>query len=88
MRKSRVCKVLESKPSETDRQLGYSRVVSWVDKETGGILIAEAYDNAEKKVKQFEVNSFKKDEKGNWQIEEIEIRNLILKTRTLLIFQP
>ncbi len=88
MRKSRVCRVLGSKPSETDHQLGYSRVVSWVDKETGGILIAEAYDGAGKKVKQFEVNSFKKDEKGNWQIEEIEIRNLISKTRTLLVFQP
>ncbi len=88
MRKSRVCRVLESKPSESDRQLGYSRVVSWVDKETGGILIAEAYDSSGKKVKQFEVNSFKKDENGNWQIEEIEIRNLISKTRTLLVFQP
>lgn len=87
MRKSRVCRVLESRSAQEDRPLGYSRVVSWIDKETGGILIAEAYDNSGKKVKQFEVNSFRKDENGNWQIEEIEIRNLILKTKTQLIFQ-
>ncbi|MGC8830451.1 MAG: outer membrane lipoprotein-sorting protein [Verrucomicrobiia bacterium] len=86
MRKSRVCRVLESRPKPGDSPLGYNRVLSWIDKETGGILIAEAYDNA-KKVKTFEVNSFRKDENGNWQIEEIEIRNLITRTKTELIFQ-
>ncbi|MGC8744310.1 MAG: outer membrane lipoprotein-sorting protein [Verrucomicrobiia bacterium] len=86
MRKSRFCRVLESRPKAGDSPLGYNRVLSWIDKETGGILIAEAYDN-NKKVKTFEVNSFRKDESGNWQIEEIEIRNLISKTKTQLIFQ-
>ncbi|MCX7871701.1 MAG: outer membrane lipoprotein-sorting protein [Verrucomicrobiae bacterium] len=87
MRKSRVCKVLESVPSPEDKNLGYSKVISWIDKETLGILIAEAYDNTGKKIKQFEVGSFQKDENGNWQIHELEIRNLKTKTKTQLIFQ-
>lgn len=86
MRKSRVCKVLESVPDKSDNNFGYSRVVSWIDKETLGILIAEAYDSAGKKIKQFEVSSFRKDENGVWQIQELEIRNLRTRTKTQLIF--
>jgi len=86
MRKSRVCKVLESVPEKSDKNYGYSKVVTWVDKETLGILIAEAYDMDGKKIKQFEVSSFRKDENGIWQIQELEIRNLKTRTKTQLIF--
>jgi len=51
-----------------------------------GILIAEAYDMDGKKIKQFEVSSFRKDENGIWQIQELEIRNLKTRTKTQLIF--
>jgi hypothetical protein len=85
MTMSRACKVLESKPGPGEAAIGYGRVVSWVDNETGGILKAEAYDPAGKRLKEFELNSFKKVE-GQYQLEEMEIRNVQTKSRTRLTF--
>jgi hypothetical protein len=85
MRKGRLCYVLES----THRQgtpSGYSRVVSWLDKETGGPLLAEGYDRENKLLKEFSIRSFRKVE-GQWQLQEMEIRNLKTKTRTRLEFE-
>jgi hypothetical protein len=65
---------------------GYSRVLSWIDKETGGILEAEAYDAQGKKLKVFEPKSYGKDAKGQWQLEEIQIRNVQTGSRTRLEF--
>ena len=84
MRKGRVCQVLESvntvSPAPT-----YTRVVSWLDKETGGPLLAEAYDREDKLVKEFSIRSFKKVE-GHWQLQEMEIRSPQTGSRTQIKF--
>ena len=64
---------------------GYSRVLSWIDKESGGILAAEAYDAAGKLLKEFEPKSFKKVN-GQWELQEMEIRNVQTGSRTRLEF--
>ena len=64
---------------------GYSRVLSWIDKETGGILQAEAYDFNGKLLKEFAPKSFKKVN-GQWQLQEMDIRNVQTGSRTWLEF--
>lgn len=80
MRKGRSCRVLESRPAVTN---GYARVVSWIDLESSGLLMAEAYDRANERVKQFEVNSVSKG-----QVRKMEMLNLKDDTRTSLEFDP
>jgi hypothetical protein len=83
MRKNRACHVLESRPALTN---AYARVRSWIDVETGGLLMAEAYDEQDRRVKEFEVRSFKKSG-DQWQLQEMEIRNLKSRSRTTLEFE-
>ena len=64
---------------------GYSRVLSCIDKETGGILEAEAYDKKGGLLKVFEPKSFKKVN-GQWELQEMEIRNVQTGSRTRLEF--
>jgi hypothetical protein len=64
---------------------GYSRVLTWIDKETGGILEAEAYDFNGKLLKEFAPKSFKKVN-GQWELQEMEIRNVQTGSRTRLEF--
>lgn len=64
---------------------GYSRVLTWIDKESGGILYAEAYDTQGKLLKEFEPKSFKKVN-GQWELQEMEIRNVQTGSRTRLEF--
>ena len=64
---------------------GYSRVLSWIDKESGGILEAEAYDINGKLLKDFEPKSFKKVN-GQWELQEMDIRNVQSGSRTWLEF--
>jgi hypothetical protein len=78
MRKSRACHVLESRPA-VPRE--YGRVVSWVDVESGGLLMAEAYDDHNRRVKEFEVKRFKKVGE-QWQLQEIEMRQARGGSRT------
>ena len=83
MRKGQPCYVLESSnPDESSS--GYRRVLSWVDKESGGLLIAEAF-NAKRQVKEFSVKSVKKVD-GRWKLDEMEIRTLPGEGRTILKF--
>ncbi len=65
---------------------GYSRVLSWIDKESGGILKAEAYDAQGKLLKVFEPKSYGTDNNGQWQLKEIRIRNVQTGSRTWLEF--
>jgi hypothetical protein len=85
MRKGRVCQVLESSQPHPPRG-GYARVICWVDKETGGPLLAEAYDANNKLMKEFSIRSLKKVE-GRWELEEMEIRNVRTRSRTWLEFE-
>ena len=64
---------------------GYARVLSWIDQETGGILEAEAYDRQGRLLKVFEPKSFKKVN-GQWELQEMEIRNAQAGSRTRLEF--
>ena len=90
MRRGRACKVLEStNPNLTSSNavppLNYSRVVSWIDNESGGIVQAEAYDLNNKLLKQFAPKSFKRVN-GQWELQEMEIRNVQTGSRTRLEF--
>jgi hypothetical protein len=84
MRKGRSCRVLESRPGPAPA-VPYGRVLSWVDIETGGLILAEAYDTENKLIKEFSVRSFEKVN-GRWQLEEMEIRDLKKRSRSWLQF--
>jgi len=78
MRKSMVTKVLESiNPHPT----GYARVVTWLDKESGAPILAEAYDRNNKLLKEFSIKSVRKV-KGQYQLQEMQIRNAQTNSRT------
>jgi hypothetical protein len=84
IRRSRGCTVLEStNPNPSTNS--YSRVVSWIDGETLGIVHAEAYDANGKLLKEFDPKSFKKVN-GQWELQEMEIRNVQTGSRTRLEF--
>lgn len=83
-RRSEACFVIES---VTARPVpgGYSRVLTWLDQGTLGIVAAEAYDTRGKLLKEFHPKSFKKVN-GQWQLKEMEIRNEQSDSRTSLVF--
>jgi hypothetical protein len=84
VKRSRGCSVLQStNPGPFTN--GYSRVVSWIDNESGGIVQAEAYDLNNKLLKEFAPKSFKKVN-GQWELQEMEIRNVQTGSRTRLEF--
>ncbi|HEY2082055.1 MAG TPA: outer membrane lipoprotein-sorting protein [Verrucomicrobiae bacterium] len=73
MKRSRSCRVLESiNPHPLPG--GYSRVKSWIDAESDGIVYAEAYDAGGKLLKEFIPKHFEKVN-GQWQLREMEIDN-------------
>jgi len=80
----RLCKVLES-TNPNPAPNGYSRVLSWIDNETLGIVEAEAYDAKNKKLKEFYPKDIKKVE-GQWQVGSMEIENVQTRSRTWLKF--
>ena len=84
VRSSRGCSVLESTNPDPSTN-GYSRVVSWIDSESLGILHAEAYDAKGKLLKEYDTKKLKKV-KGQWQVEEMEIDNDQTGSRTWLVF--
>ena len=61
----------------------YRRVLSWVDNESGGIVMAQSYNQQGKRVKEFEVQSFKKV-KGTWQLKQMTIYDNQRGSRTTL----
>jgi Outer membrane lipoprotein-sorting protein len=83
-RRSRGCMILESTNPNPSTN-GYSRVVSWIDEETLGIVHAEAYDFKNKLLKEFDPKSFKKVN-GQWELQEMEIDNVQTGSRTRLEF--
>ena len=85
MRKGVSCQVLESR-REPSLQVGYDRVRAWVSREHGGIIYAEAYNAAGKKIKIFEVNDVEKVE-GRWFVKELKIRDLAERTTSILEFE-
>ena len=84
MRRGRPCKVLESMNPNPSTN-GYLRVVSWIDNETLGIVHAEACDTDGRLLKEFDPRSFKKVD-GQWELQDMEIRNVQTGSRTRLEF--
>jgi hypothetical protein len=84
MRRGQSCNVLESLNLKSGAGR-YRRVVCWLDIETGGIVHAEAYDEQNKLLKEFDPKEFKKVD-GRWELREMEIRNLKEKSSTRLEF--
>jgi hypothetical protein len=83
MRRSRPCDVLES--THPQPATGYSRVVSWIDIESAGILHADAYDANGNLLKQFDPKELQKV--GNErQVREIEMRNRQTGSRSEIEF--
>ena len=80
MRKSRSCRVVESTNPEP-KPGAYSRVLSWIDFETSGIILAEAYDHNDKLLKEFSIQKFDRKEK---RLREMQIRNDQTDSRTRL----
>jgi hypothetical protein len=82
--RGRGCMVLEStNPNPSPN--GYSRVDCWIDEETLGIVQAKAYDANGKLLKEFEPKSFKKVN-GQWELQDMEIRNVQTGSRTQIKF--
>lgn len=84
-RRTRQCYVLESRRASEKVKDGYSRVVSWIDQESGGLLRAEAYDAEGEHLKIFSIGSLQKVN-GQWHIENIAIRNVQRGSRTEIEF--
>lgn len=86
MRKGRPCRVLQSSYPEGSNQIQgtmYGRVVSWVDNESDGIVMAQAFDTNGKRVKEFEIQSLKKVD-GVWQLKQMTIFDNQKDSRTTL----
>jgi hypothetical protein len=83
-RRMRDCTVLES-DNPNPSAGGYSRVVTWIDNQTLGIIHAEAYDAKGKLLKIFDPKSLKKVN-GQWELQDIEIRNVQTRSRTWIRF--
>jgi len=84
MRRSRSCNVLESVNPEPIPG-AYGRVRCWIDIESDGIVLAQAYDSQDKLLKEFAPKEIKKIQ-GEWQLEEMEIRNVQAGSRTRVVF--
>ena len=82
--RGRVCKVLESTSPDPSTN-GYSRVDSWIDEETLGIVQAYAYDAQGKKLKEFYPKDFKKVD-GQWRVGMMEMINVQTKSRSQIEF--
>jgi hypothetical protein len=78
------CTVLESTNPNPSTN-GYSRVVSWIDSDSLGIVEAYAYDFDGKKLKNFYPKNLKKVN-GQYQVETMIMENLQTGSRTRLEF--
>lgn len=85
MRKGQSCYVLESRPNP-DKATPYGRVVSWIDRDTGGIILAEAFDHGNQLLKHFSIGSIARIN-GRWELRDMEIRNQSADTKTRLEFR-
>ena len=85
MRKSRPCNVLES-INPGPNAAGYTRVRSWIDAKTGGVILAEAYGPDNQLLKEFEVGGLTKVS-GHWELKDMEMRTAKTDSKTVLEFK-
>lgn len=84
MRRGRSCYVLESR-NPHPAPGGYSRVVTWVDRESEQPLQAEAYGADGKLMKEFEIGSVAKVN-GRWEVKNLKMFNRKAGSRTYINF--
>jgi hypothetical protein len=78
------CTVLES-TNPNPSMNGYSRVVSWIDNDSLGIVEAYAYDSKNKLLKDFYPKDIKKVN-GQWQVQTLVMENVQTGSRSRLEF--
>ncbi len=78
------CTVLESTNPNPSTN-GYSRVISWIDTESLGIVEAYAYDSKNKLLKDFYPKDIKKVN-GQWQVQTLVMENVQTGSRSRLEF--
>lgn len=85
MRLGQPCLVLESRRSSTN---GPATIRSWIDRQTGGILVAEAYDSKGALLKEFNLSgsSFRKVN-GRYELEEMTMSSHQSRSETKLRFE-
>jgi hypothetical protein len=84
LRKGQSCHVIES-TNPAPAPGAYSRVVTWFDIDSGGIVHADAHDLEGRILKQFDPSELQKVE-GRLQVKEIEIRNRKTGSRSWVVF--
>ncbi len=86
MRHSKSCNVLETiNPHPAPG--GYARVESWIIIEgPRGVVHADAYDAQNQKMKEFDPVNLEKDNQGQYQLEEMEMRNRQTGSHTWIKF--
>ena len=85
MRKGRPCKVLESRNPQPNAK-GYTRVRSWIDTKTGGIIMAEAFGPDGKLLKEFEIGGLTKVN-DVWELKDMEMRDAQTDSQTVFEFR-
>lgn len=85
IRRTRSCNMLESR-NPLPAPGAYTRVVTWVDDDTQGIVRAEAYDAQNRLLKEFSPGSFARVG-ARYELREMEIRNDQTDSRTILEFE-
>ena len=78
------CTVLESVNLHPEPN-GYSRIKTWIDNESLGVIEAYAYDTSGKLLKELRPISVIKV-RGQYQVKEIEIDNVQTRSRSRLVF--
>ena len=64
---------------------GYSRVMSWIDTDSLGIVEAYAYDRNGKQLKDFYPDKVKKVD-GQWQVETLVMENVQTGSKSRIEF--
>ncbi len=85
------CWVIESTPKneETKENSGYSKQISWIDKESFVSIKGESYDTSGELLKKFKAKDIKKvDEKNSkWQPMYLEAENVQSNHKTIIEFK-
>ena len=65
---------------------GYTRLRSWIDAESGGVILARAYGPDNRLMKEFEVGGLTKVN-GKWELKDMEMRDARTDSQTILEFK-
>jgi len=87
MKRGRSCRVLES-TNPNPAKGAYAKVKCWVDNESHGILLAQAFDAKGKELKEFAPGDFSKSKAtGQWQLGKMQITDVQTDFSTTVRFE-